>query len=183
MIKCIDNICNIFNNKNKISEYKICHYGDKKVGILVMKYYNLGCIDNYPWNKNNFSLLKNIIKQVIFAIIYAYNIVGFIHEDLHSGNILLKPKRNDIIKYNGKILILEEFEVVIMDFEKSKLDQKDKITDLIRNIDKLFYSIINSNNMILDIYFDRNKLIRLKTFSSTNNFFNEIEKIINEMTI
>ena len=45
-----------------------------------------------------------------------------------------------------------------MDFEKSKLNQQNKINELVRNIDKLFTSIVNSNNMILDINYDRNKL-------------------------
>ena len=91
IIKCNDNIKNVINNKNTISNYKICHYGNNEIGILVMKHYYLGCVDNYDWNENNFDLLKNIIKQVVFAIIYAYETKGFIHGDLHSGNILLKP--------------------------------------------------------------------------------------------
>ena len=92
LIKCNDNIKNIVNNKNTISNYKMCYYGDNQIGILVMKEYNLGSIDNYIWNENNFELLKNVIKQVIFTIIYAYNKKGFIHGDLHTGNILVKPK-------------------------------------------------------------------------------------------
>jgi len=147
IIRCNDEIKNIINNKKTISNYKICDNVDNEIGILVMKHYYLGCVDNYDWNENNFDLLKNIIKQVVFAIIYAYETKGFIHGDLHSGNILLKSKRNNEITYNKKILILNELEAVIMDFEKSKLNQKNKINDLVRNIDKLFTSIINSNNM------------------------------------
>jgi hypothetical protein len=36
-IQCNDNIKNIINYKETIMNYKICHYGDKLVGILVMK--------------------------------------------------------------------------------------------------------------------------------------------------
>ena len=182
MIKCNENIKNIINNKKTISNYKMCHYGEDEIGILVMKHYNLGCIDNYDWNENNFDLLKNIIKQVVFAIMYAYEIKGFIHGDLHSGNILLKPKRNSEITYNKKTLILNELEVVIMDFEKSKLNQNNRINDLVRNIDKLFTSIINSNNMKLNVNYDRNKLIALKTSLTVDNFYNEINDIIDDMT-
>ncbi len=160
----------------------MCHYGDNEIGILVMKEYNLGCVDNYDWNENNFDLLKNIIKQVAFAIIYAYETKGFIHGDLHSGNILLKSKRNNEITYNEKILILNELEAVIMDFEKSKLNQNNKISDLVRNIDKLFTSIINSNNMKHNINYDRNKLIILKTSSTLFHLYNEINDIIDNMT-
>lgn len=184
LIKCNDSIKNIINNKNTISNYKMCYYGDNQIGILVMKEYNLGSVDNYNWNENNFELLKNVIKQVVFSIIYAYNIKGFIHGDLHSGNILLKPKRNNIINYENKTLILNDLEVVVMDFEKSKLQQKNKITDLIKNIDKLFSSIINSNNMKLYIDYDRNKLIKFKSsFLDNINYYDEIELIINNMYI
>ncbi len=160
------------------------HYGDNQIGILVMKEYNLGSIDNYIWNDNNFELLKNVIKQVVFSIIYAYNKNGFIHGDLHSGNILLKTKRNSAINYENKTLILNDLEVVIMDFEKSKLEQKNKINELIKNIDKLFSSIINSNNMKLFINYDRNKLIKLKSLFLDNvNYYDEIELIIDNMYI
>jgi len=132
MIKCNDNIKNIINNKNQISNYKMCCYGNNEIGILVMKEYNLGSVDNYQWNENNINLLKNIIKQVSFSIIYAYDKKGFIHGDLHSGNVLLKSRRNKTIIYGDKKLTIDNLEAVIMDFEKSKLNQNNK--DFIKNI-------------------------------------------------
>ncbi len=123
MIKCNDQIKNIINNKKTISDYKICHHSDDMVEILVMIEYNLGSIYDYEWNKNNFELLKNVIKQVIFSIINAYNKKGFIHGDLHSGNILLKPKRNSNIIYENKLLDIIDLKVVIMDFGSLKLNQ------------------------------------------------------------
>lgn len=36
----------------------MCNYCDNQIGIIVMKENNLGCIDNYNWNENNFELLK-----------------------------------------------------------------------------------------------------------------------------
>jgi hypothetical protein len=44
-----------------------------------MKEYNLGSVENYDWNEKNFDLLKNVIKQVIFAILLAFEKKGFIH--------------------------------------------------------------------------------------------------------
>ena len=46
------------------------------------------------------------MKQVVFAVILAYEIKGFIHGDLHSGNILIKPKKNNEIIYSDKVLII-----------------------------------------------------------------------------
>ena len=110
ILKCYDDIKNILLNKNTISKYKICHYGNNQVGILVMKHYYLGSIENYDWNENNFELLKNVIKQTIYAVAFAYEKKGFIHGDLHSGNVLLKPKRNPEISYGDRTLIIDELE-------------------------------------------------------------------------
>jgi len=184
LIICNDDIKNIINNKNTISNYKMCHYGDNQVGILVMKEYNLGSIENYDWNEYNLDLLKNVIKQVIFSILYAYNKIGFIHGDLHSGNILLKPKRNCEIFYSHKKLVLNELEVIIMDFEKSKLNQINKINDLIKNIIKFINSIVDSNKILINIDYDRNKLIKMKSsFLDNVNYYDEIELIIDNMNI
>jgi serine/threonine protein kinase len=152
LIKCNENIKNIINNKNTISNYKMCHYGDNEVGILVMKEYNLGSIENYDWNENNFNILKNVIKQVIFSILLAYEKKGFIHGDLHCGNVLLKPKRNCEIIYKNKILVLNELEVVIMDFSKSKIYSKNNINELFHNIDKFISSIFITCNDITSVY-------------------------------
>ena len=148
-------------------------------GVLVMKEYNLGSVDNYDWNENNISLLKNVIKQVIFSILYAYNKIGFIHNDLHSGNVLLKHKRNCEIIYEDKLFVLDKLEVVIMDFEKSKLNQKNKITELIKNILKFITIIISTclkNDLIFNI--DINKINRLKSILNENiNYYDELEKM------
>ena len=183
LIECNDSIKNIINHKETIMNYKMCHYGNNLIGILVMKYYNLGCIENYDWNENNFEILKNVIKQVIYAIINAYNKIGFLHGDLHTGNILLKPKRKNKIKYEEKILLINEFEVVIMDFEKSKINQINKIYNLLRNIHMFLTSIIitcNKKGFILDI--DLKKITKLKSFDELNiNYYDIIEKIIDDI--
>ena len=185
VFECNDDIKNIINNKETISQYKMCYYGANPVGILVMKHYILGFVENYTWNQNNLEILKNVMMQVIFAIIYAYETIGFIHGDLHLGNVLLKPKRNNIINYGTKELNIVELEAVIMDFEKSKINQRDKQIDMIRNIYKFITSIENTcanNNLIVNI--DKHKIISLKSsFAEGINYFNEIENVIRQMYI
>ena len=185
MFKCNDNIKNIINNKETLSNYKICHYGTNPVKILVMKYYPLGSVENYPWDESNFNLLKNIMKQVIFSTCYAYETKGFLHMDLHSGNVLLKPKRNDQIIYGEKILEINELEAIQMDFEKSKLNQTNKPIDLAKNILKFITSLQSTclkNNLFLSI--DTNKIIKLKSvFDHEKNYYEQLENIIENSTI
>ena len=162
----------------------MCHYGDNLVGILVMKHYKLGSIYNYEWNESNFSILKNIIKQVIFAIIYAYETIGFIHGDLHSGNVLLKDSKKCYIEYEKHKLEVNKLEVIIMDFEKSKISKELNIYDLIKNINKFITSIIYSNNMKL--HFEYIELINynnLILFNTEISYYDKIDIIIEKLTI
>ena len=184
-IKCNDNIKNIINNKNTIPEHKMCYYDDNKVGILVMEEHDLGSIENYVWNESNFDMLKNVIKQVIYSTIQAYNKKGFIHGDLHTGNILLKPKRKNEIYYENKLLILNDLEVVIMDFEKSKLNQNNEIRELIKNILIFIASIMSTCvNNELYVNIDIKKISKLKsTFNENINYYDELEKIIDDITL
>ena len=73
-----------------------------------------------------------------------------------------------------------------MDFEKSKLNQKNQITDLIKNILKFIMSIENvclKNDYFINI--DKNKIISLKSPFNTCkiNYYDEIENIIEQMYI
>ena len=202
---------------NKLSQLeKYIKISDNKINIVKSKIYKGGevikntydknklnqtnkeiiIIDNseYYYNVEKYNLLNdNVIKQVIFSILYAYNKIGFIHNDLHSGNVLLKHKRNCEIIYEDKL------EVVIMDFdsqsldcnlaiatrEKSKLNQKNKITELIKNILKFITSIISTclkNDLIFNI--DINKINKLKSIFNENiNYYDELEKIIDDVII
>ena len=146
-----------------------------------MEEYNFGCIENYIWNLNNLNLLKNVIKQVIFSVIYAYNKKKFTHGNLHTGNILLQQKKNSKIIYENKTLVLDIFEVVIMDFEKSKLNQNNKV-DLLKNILKFIASVSSTclkNDLIF--YIDTSKLKSI--FNEKYDYYDELEKIIDNMII
>jgi hypothetical protein len=81
---CNNKIENIINNSS------ICANSGDKINILLMKYYDLGSIKNYNWNHENFVSLKSLIKQIISSLFIAYVKFGFIHNDTHFGNFLIK---------------------------------------------------------------------------------------------
>ena len=147
--------------------------------ILVMEYYELGSIDNLEWNKNNFNIIINIIKQVIFATLYAFFEIGFLHMNLHYGNILLKPKTNTKICYGSKELFIEDYEVIIMDYDQSKLGQDNKKDLFFKNINRflttLGLSLLNKN---IVFYYDNNKIYDILNTDGNINYYDEIDKII-----
>ena len=68
--------------------------------------------------------VKNILIQAVLAVSVAYDRVGFLHGDLHLGNILFKKTKMRTITYSSSNLgefPIETggYKVVIMDFEKS----------------------------------------------------------------
>ena len=89
--------------------------------LLFMKYYKLGSILNYiPKSLNE---IISIINQVIASATLAFEQFGFIHRNLHPGNILIKKTKKDFIKYKFTDEDLEiktnGIQIVMIDFDKS----------------------------------------------------------------
>jgi thiamine kinase-like enzyme len=115
--------CNNENIKNIDIHKSLCStYGDK-TKILLMPYYSLGSLENYKWDKNNFYILKSLLKQLFLSFITAYEKYGFLHNDTHPGNFLIKNTIYNTVTYemdNKQYNInTEGFQIVIMDFENS----------------------------------------------------------------
>lgn len=143
---CNDKIKNIIENEQNIADYQLCNYGTDQVGIVVMKYYKLGSINNYGWSNTNLDILKNIIKQVVYASLYSCEIIGFSHGDLHPGNVLVKPKTHPVINYGSKHLIITEYEAVIMDFGKSKTSNTSPTSNVVLGLVKFIQQIVQKEN-------------------------------------
>lgn len=189
---CNDDIINIIKNEKMLINYKICGNGDKPIGILTMNYYNLGSVGNYVWNAENFLILKNVLKQSVYAILYAFEKKGFIHGDLHINNILLKPSNNNVINYGNIKLKIHDFEARIMDFEKSKIDIDSDYKNVIDNIQKLFNGLCDSELFNIKINYNNNTIRKLKNEAIINNIkYNSVtekdykifEKMINNFYI
>jgi len=180
---CNDDILNIIKNNQMLTNYKICNNGNKPIGILIIHYYHLGSIGNYVWNIQNFVILKNVLKQTVFAILYAYEKKGFIHGDLHIHNILLRLKLNNVVSFGIKKLAINTFEVRIMDFEKSKLGVKNDFMNVIKNIQKLLNTVCDSSNLNINIGYDQLKLRKLLKDEFNDYHYKELSDIIDSLII
>jgi serine/threonine protein kinase len=131
LFRCYDNTYQIIeNNKDIVNNLKICKANsdeDNIKSILVMPFIPEKSIKNFKWNKYN--SLKSIIQQTLLSICIAYHKLGFIHNDLHLDNILIKKTKKEYIRYdftsqqsNDKIILdikTYGYTVVIMDFDSS----------------------------------------------------------------
>jgi serine/threonine protein kinase len=113
---------------------------ENKKAILVMPFIQEGSVKNFNWfNGDKFNVLKSIIQQTVISLTIAYNKCGFIHNDLHLDNILLKKTKKETIKYqmnnncNGNdtneiTIKTYGYKSIIMDFDSSmiNIDNKSK---------------------------------------------------------
>jgi hypothetical protein len=171
---CNDDIMNIIKNENLLTNYKICNNGKKPIGIIIMNYYSLGSVGNYKWNTDKFMILKNVLTQTVFAILYAYEKNGFIHGDLYINNILLKQKINNELNCGIVKLKINTYEVRIMDFEKSKMDVSIEFKFVIDNIQKLLNSVCDNDFFDIKINYKNNIIRKMKNNAMINNIKNNL---------
>ena len=97
---------------------------NKKV-VLVMPFIPNGSIEKHVWCEDNLPLLKNLLVHTVLSLAMAFDRVGFVHGDLHAGNILFKPTQQREITYSFAhttfTLGTMGYKIVLVDFEKAKL--------------------------------------------------------------
>lgn len=116
---CYENI-----KKNKLK--KICsgeETDDQQKSVLIMPFIQDGSIKNFNWSDDNFDILKSVLQQIVMSSLTAYEKCGFIHNDLHLDNVLLKKTKKDVILYDKEELNMNirtcGYKIVIMDFDRS----------------------------------------------------------------
>ena len=70
--------------------------------FLFMPYYKFGSLVQYE--PENLEQIISLINQVLAATYLAFQKLGFLHNDLHIGNILVFIKNNNIV-INVEIII------------------------------------------------------------------------------
>lgn len=115
-------IC-IFECYDNNSTDKICQGTEKdtKKEVLIMKYFNEGSVKNHAWSNSNFHILRSILIQTIYSLVVAYHNTGFIHNDLHLDNILIKrtTRTHNTYQIDRRSIEIEtnNYTCIIMDFE------------------------------------------------------------------
>lgn len=117
MFQCLEDFRALQNS----SKYLCKETGDR-VTVLVMPHIQLGQVGDFTWDRSNFPILKNLLKHIVASLFLAYREVGFIHQDLHLGNILMKRSTRKEISYGDYgILPCLGYIPVILDFDRSVL--------------------------------------------------------------
>jgi len=166
-----------FSCKDELNNYDITKqlpkYFCKNNGtinyFIFMNYYKLGSIINYI--PKNIEEIITIINQVFGSMIYAFEQKGFIHGDLHPGNVLLEKTNLKKIKYP---LISKNIEVntyslrvILFDFDRS-------------NFSKNFSELLNELSTFINLY--ERYLIKNKVFDNEVLPLRELKKELYKVT-
>ena len=179
-------ICTFFC-KDDLNKYKIT--GNKKddglcepdgpdqIHAIIMPYYSLGSFLKYNWNYANFIQFKNLLKDIIKMLVYVNSEVGFLHNDLHLENIMLKYTKKGELTFD------------LIDFELSSINKNDIKSNIKSNIKlgqnfrKLFvdlfkFEYINETSITNCIAFTN---IMRDPFESAN--INDLYKLIDNLSL
>lgn len=139
LFSCLDD----FSQLKKTTK-TLCKKEGEPISIIIMPYIENERIDLWTWERSNFNRMKNVIKHVCMSMFYAKKTIGFIHGDLHLGNVLLKKSNRKEISY-GEFGTLEVIGLIpiIMDFDKSIFIETDKLS-LYHDLDR-FIGLMSLN--------------------------------------
>jgi serine/threonine protein kinase len=123
-------IC-LFECYDNNSSDKICQgtpEKNTKKDVIIMKYFNEGSVKSHAWTNTNFHILRSILIQTIYSLVVAYHNTGFIHNDSHLDNILIKrtTRTHNNYQIDKRMIEIEtnNYTCIIMDFENSFFTDK-----------------------------------------------------------
>ena len=174
---CKDDINN-YNLEKPLPKY-FCKNNGTINYFLFMEYYEIGSIVNYKPEK--IEEIISIINQVIGSMTSAFEKLGFIHGDLHTGNILIKKIKKNKITYKYKYkyqyqdriseINTHGIQIVLFDFDRSNFSN---------DFGMLLNEILTFINLY-DSYLLESKILKVNNISITplRTLKKELYKVIN----
>jgi hypothetical protein len=147
---CADNFKTILQ-QNFVTRPYICNGSGNGIGCIVMSYYPLKSLDTYSWKKHQIALFKNVLTHVCFTLCYAYETIGFVHTDLHAGNVVLRETKKKIIHYGQIELPLLGIYGMVMDLQRCQAHDPMKFRE---SIERILYTACVSEASDLQFFFN-----------------------------
>jgi hypothetical protein len=154
--ECNENLVDILNSPNLTHLCKESSRKKTKVGVVLMPFYKHGRVDSIVWKKDTFDILKNILTHICFSLMYAYEQIGFVHNDEHFGNFLLRITQKPSITYGIHNVKTHGLLPIILDFERSFIAPNK--ADFYLSIQKILNLACNMDKSDLVLEYDYNRL-------------------------
>lgn len=169
---CEDDFREFFQGKRNT----ICT-GKGNMKVIIIPYYELGSLASYNWSSQNIITLQSSLYLSCLFYMDAYIEKGFIHNDFHAGNILLKSTKQSIIEFNSNLIVKTTgIRPWICDFEKSVIaydvSNERLFNDFKYDLQKLFFLLPTFIKSI-----DKSGCTKISTFIETNLKMNNIKDV------
>ncbi len=153
------NTTNLTNKNTRInpSTFEICKSSteENNVDVLIMPYIHNGeTLHSFLKTKRDPEIYKSILKQVITNLYNAYTNTGFIHKDLHFGNILIDENNKPII----------------MDFDTSDFNGEPPFC--LADLQRLFISVLDQGSILNNISYSISTILTIQTILNTALLYN-----------
>ena len=163
MFSC-HNTTNLTNKNSQINpaNFEICKSNQPdNVDVLIMPYIHNGeTLHSFLKSKRDPALYKSILKQVITNLYNAFVKTGFIHKDLHFGNILIDENNNPII----------------MDFDTSEFDGEPPFC--LADLQRLFISVMDQGSVFNNISYSLSTILTIQTILNTALLYNTSSEML-----
>jgi hypothetical protein len=158
---CPEDLDTLLKKDIRTNNTHICKESGDALGVLMMPYYSLGSVLNYKWTLQTFPILKSVLCQTVFALLAAFDNIGFMHNDLHLDNVLLQSSKRRQILYGNIALHLPTTNglcAIIMDFERSYIVPTSEKRQFLKVLYTSIRSLLNLSQSMAasDIVFQHN---------------------------
>ncbi len=130
LFNCFDNT---YYNINEDIKQPLCsapHTKDNEKVVLIMPYIAEGSVKNFNWTLQHSNILKSVLSQTVMSLFLAYHTIGFLHNDIHLDNILIKKTKKKHISYEYDNINIPSYgyKIVILDFDSSMINVNKDLT-------------------------------------------------------
>jgi len=179
MFTCNDRFSNVLHQNYASRPYVCDAKGDplEQISAIVMPNYPIGSLNSYPWKTADLPALKNLLKQITFALLDAYTQSGFIHMDLHCSNVLIRKTKKTKVNYtHAELPIVGGKYAVIMDLERYVIHpDPDGLPVLYTSIKKIINLTCSAEASDLELSFDP---IRCRVFAESPPVTKEVYDLL-----
>jgi hypothetical protein len=182
-------ICNDYFIGNKLNsevsgfiQYDCVIKKNNNQNILIMPYFPKGSMHDYDWNDINTDIFKSCLKQLFYSLLIAFELLGFIHSNIHLGNVFMVETDDKVIEYDDIEIPLYGYKIAITDFEYSINDIDRKQTCLFyREISHILEDIMYNLKLEFEGMANLHKEIISKCYDNTdiNDFIDIINNVDN----
>jgi hypothetical protein len=146
--ECEDDLQEYFEGRRKT----ICKSPGKGFNVMILPVFTLGSIADYEWVDR--ALLVSCLQLAVVAYAEAFWKIGFVHNDFHAGNILLKKTRRHNTEFvvGETQILISSLRPWISDLETSyTVESHDDLKaweDFKYDVQKLFFILPSQNTGI-----------------------------------